>query len=154
MAFTLTKLEQERERLAIRRHEVSGLADAAIDSSQAAAATVEVLETRRRRLTDQRTELQQSTITAKQETESLSQRLWDLRHRLEGVERELARHTTTTSRLHSLVPKDAILGQLSDFIHPDPGLAPLLDRVWHDWLQLPVIKVDGLANTVMRRNDI
>jgi chromosome segregation protein len=81
---------------------------------------------------------------AKQHAESLGRELWELRHRLVGVERELARHTAATEQLLQVVPERSLIGQVSDFLHPEQGMAPVMERVWHDWLELPVIASDGL----------
>jgi chromosome segregation ATPase len=43
-----------------------------------------------------------------------------------------------------ILGRDAVIGQVGDFLSPEPGRAALLDRVWHDWLELPVIRADRL----------
>jgi chromosome segregation protein len=144
VAYAVTQLRQELKDLGARRKETADRADSAIDNSQNAAAAVEDLEGRRHQLASERAELQQSANTAKQEFESLGQTVWDLRHRLEGVERELARHSTATDRLASFLPDESLVGHVSDYLEPTGGLARLLDRVWHDWLELPVVRIDQL----------
>ncbi len=144
VAYTLKQLEHEREGLAARRAEVADRTDTAIESSRAAAAAAEELAEQRRALAAERSELVREEGTAKQRSESLGRELWELRHRLVGVERELARHTAATEQLLEIVPEQSVMGQVSDFLHPDHGMAPVFERVWHDWLELPVIASDGL----------
>jgi chromosome segregation protein len=145
LAYALTQLDQEREAVAGRRTEVAERADAAIENSQAAAVSADEVEDRRHELTAQRAELQQAATFAKQESEALGHELWELRHRLAGVERELGRHTAAVEQLVSILPAETLAGQVTDFLQPEPEFAALLDRVWHDWLELPVIRTDGLS---------
>ena len=142
--YALGQLEQERDRLAARRTELDERARQSAEISKKAIATVDEFEARRRELVNERTGLAEEANTAKHETESLGHELWELRHTLQGVERELARHTTDADQLSIFLPGDVIKGQVSDFLHPESGLAPLLDRVWQEWLELPVVELDGL----------
>jgi len=151
VAYTLNQLKHEREGLAARRAEVTERADAAIESSRAAATVAEELAEQRRTLAAERSELVREEGSAKQRSESLGRELWELRHRLVGVERELARHTTATEQLLEIVPDRALMGQVSDFLRPDQGMAPVLERVWHDWLELPVIASDHLDSAQLAR---
>ena len=144
LAYTLGQLEQERDRLAARRTELDERAHQSADVSKKAIAVVDELEARRRELVNERTSLAEEANTAKHETESLGHELWELRHTLHGVERELARHTTDADQLAGFLPTDAIKGQVSDFLHPESGLAPLLDRVWQERLELPVVELEAL----------
>jgi chromosome segregation protein len=144
VAYALKQLEHERQGLAARRAEVADRTDAAIESSRAAAGAAEELAEHRRALAAERSELVRDEGSAKQRSESLGRELWELRHRLVGVERELARHTAATEQLLEIVPAQSVMGQVSDFLHPDHGMAPVFERVWHDWLELPVIASDGL----------
>ena len=52
-----------------------------------------------------------------------------LRHSSGGVERELASHAAAGDRLGAVVPDEAVIGQVSDFLHPEEGAAAILDRV-------------------------
>jgi len=144
LTYSLDQLEQERDRLAARRTELDERARHSAEVSKQAIAAVEELEKRRRELVDERTGLAEEANTAKHETESLGHELWELRHTLQGVERELARRTTDADQLAKFLPGDVIKGQVSDYLHPEKGLAPLLDRVWHEWLELPVVELDTL----------
>ena len=144
--YTLGQLEQERDRLASRRSELEERARVSAGASKTAVAAVENLENRRRELVNERTSLAEDANTAKHETESLGHELWELRHALQGVERELARHTADADQLAGFLPTNAIRGQVSDFLHPENGLAPLLDRVWQEWLELPVVALDTLSD--------
>ncbi len=144
--YTLGQLEQERDRLAARRSELEERARQSADASRKAVAAVDELEGRRRELVGERTNLAEEANTAKHETESLGHELWELRHTLQGVERELARHTADAEQLASFLPRNSLQGQVSDFLHPETGLAPLLDRVWQEWLELPVVALDTLTD--------
>ena len=144
--YTLGQLELERDRLADRRNELEDRASLSADASKKAVAAVDDLEGRRRELVTERTSLAEDANTAKHETESLGHELWELRHTLQGVERELARHTADAEHLADFLPRKAIQGQVSDFLHPENGLAPLLDRVWQEWLELPVVALDTLTD--------
>ncbi len=144
LAYTLGQLEQERDRLLARRTELDERARQSADASKHAIAVVDELEGRRRGLVNERTGLAEEANTAKHETESLGHELWELRHTLQGVERELARHTTDADQLAKFLPSDVIKGQVSDYLHPETGLAPLLDRVWQEWLELPVVELEAL----------
>ncbi|HSN56835.1 MAG TPA: chromosome segregation protein SMC [Candidatus Sulfomarinibacteraceae bacterium] len=144
LAYSIGQLEQERDRLAARRSELDGRLGSAADASRAAVAAVEELEARRRELVAERGRLAGEATSARNETESLGHELWELRHTLQGVERELARHTLDPDQLTAVLPLDAVSGQVSDFLHPEPELAPVLDRVWQEWLELPVVDLADL----------
>ena len=146
LTYTLGQLEQERDRLAARRTELEDRAQLSATASKKAVSRVERLENRRSKLVDERTALAEEANSAKHETESLGHELWELRHTLQGVERDLARHTTDSDKLKNLVPADTFKGQVSDYLKPKKGLAPLLDRVWQEWLELPVVELDGLTD--------
>jgi len=145
LAYTLGQLEKESDRLAARRTELDERARQSAGVSRRTVAAVDVLEVRRRELVNERTTLAEEANTAKHETENLGHELWELRHTLQGVERELARHTTDADQLASFLSDGVIKGQVSDFLNPESGLAPLLDRVWQEWLELPVAELDTLS---------
>jgi chromosome segregation protein len=139
LAFTVGKLDQERERLQERRTETRRQYDAASTASRAAAAAAEELDRRRQGLASERATLIEEATAAKHEAESLGHTLWELRHRLAGVDRELARHTAAVDQLSALLPAQSLAGQISDYLHPEAGDAAVLDRVWADWVELPVV---------------
>jgi chromosome segregation protein len=145
LSYALGQLDQERGRLEARRKELGKSVGAAAERSRAAAKIAEELAARRRQLSDERARLREEATTTKQEAESLGHSLWELRHRLQGVERELARHAAATEHLSGLMPPDQIAGQLGDYLHPAAELAPVFDRVWREWLELPVVRTDGLS---------
>jgi len=146
LAYSVSRLEQERDQLAARRTEIAERARASAEASSSAIAAVEALEGRRRTLTDERAALAETATSARHETENLGHELWELRHQLQGVERELARHTTDVDELSTALPGASVKGQVSDFLDPEPGTAPLLDRVWQDLLELPVIDMRDLTD--------
>ncbi|NOZ79255.1 MAG: AAA family ATPase, partial [Acidobacteria bacterium] len=76
--------------------------------------------------------------------EALRHRAWEITHRVTGIEHELARHAAALDQVATLLPLSALAGQVSDFLHPRPTDAALLDRVWHDLLELPAVRVDEL----------
>jgi chromosome segregation protein len=144
LAYTLSQLEQDRDRLSARRSELDERAKLSAETSKKAVAAVEKLEKRRSGLIEERSTLAEEANTVKHETENLGHELWELRHTLEGVERELARHTTDSEKLSSFLPPESVKGQLSDSLRPAKGLASVLDRVWQEWLELPVVKLATL----------
>jgi chromosome segregation protein len=144
VGYALTQLEHERDGLATRRAAVADRADTAIEAGRAAAAVAEKLAEQRQTLATERSALVREEGNAKQDAESLGRELWELRHRLIGIERELARHTAATEQLLEVIPERSLIGQVSDFLHPEQGMAPVMERVWHDWLELPVIASAGL----------
>jgi chromosome segregation protein len=145
LTYALDQLGHERTRLAARRGELeTGLREAS-ERSRAASHAADELAARRRELADERTRLREASNAAKHESESLGHTLWELRHRLQGVERELARHAATGEQLAALMPAEAVSGQLGDFLHPPAELAPVLDRAWREWLELPVVRCRSLS---------
>jgi len=146
LAFALDQLGHEKQRLSERRKELETALSEATERSRGAAHDADELATRRRELAEERTRLREEATAAKHESESLGHTLWEIRHRLQGVERELARHAATAEQLSHLVPSESVAGQLGDFLHPSPELAPILDRAWREWLELPVVRTRGLSS--------
>ena len=144
LAYSIGQLELERDRLSARRTELDERLRVTADASRSAVAKVEELEQRRRGLVDERGRLAGEATGAKHESETLGHELWELRHTLQGVERELAHHTIDPDQLGTIIPRDAISGQVSDFLHPEPELTAILDRVWQEWLELPVVTLADL----------
>jgi len=144
VAYSLGQVDQERERLQTRRRENGERYDTAFTASGEASARVETLRGRRKSLVDQRSQLSENVTTARRETEALGHTAWELRHRLTGVERQLAAHTAATDQLATVLPAEVIAGQVSDYLHPDPELADDLDRMWREWLELPVVRAADL----------
>ncbi len=70
---------------------------------------------------------------------------------LQGVEREIARHAAAAEQLGNLAPAEQMAGQLGDYLHPKPELAPVLDRVWREWLELPVVRTTTLSPEQIER---
>jgi chromosome segregation protein len=143
LAFALDQLGHEKQRLTDRRKELEESLRGASERSRSAAQAADELAARRRQLADARTRLREEATAAKHESESLGHTLWELRHRLQGIAREMARHAATAEQLAQLVPSGEVAGQLGDFLHPAPELAPLLDRAWKEWLELPVMRTRG-----------
>jgi len=140
LAYALTKLDQERERLQERRTETRQQYDAASSASKAAASAAEELDRRRQSMASERAALNEESTAAKHEVESLGHTLWELRHRLAGIDRELARHATAVDQLAGILPPESLAGQVSDYLQPEAALAPVLDRVWADRIELPVVR--------------
>ncbi len=150
LSYSLEQLEHESTTLDGRLAESDARYRAAAEDSQHATAAVEELELRRRGLVERRTGLQEEARTSRNEAESLGQELWNLRHRLAGVERELARHSALSEQLTECLPSDMLDGQLSDYLSPRKDQTGLLDRVWSDWLELPVIRCEGLSTKQLK----
>ncbi len=138
-SYAVGQLEQERDRLAGRRGEVEGRFASAGTASREAADRVAALETARRAMVEERGEVVAAVAELKRRGDALGHAVWDLRHRLTGIEREQARLSAAAEEVTQRLPEGAVRGQLSRFLQPEPGLAPVLDRVWRDWLQLPVV---------------
>jgi chromosome segregation protein len=145
LAYALEQLEHERTRLTARRTELDGNLREASERSRKATHAADELAARRHELADERTRLREEANATKHESESLGHALWECRHRLQGVERDLARHAATGEQLAAVLPPDAVTGQVGDFLHPPAELAPLLDRAWREWLELPVVQRSGLT---------
>jgi chromosome segregation protein len=151
LAYALTQLEQERERLTIRRNELDSRFAEASTASAAAAVASERLDDQRASLAAERSALNDRAAAAKREAETLGHSAWELRHRLAGVTGELARHAAARDQLAPELPEGAILGQVSDWLAPEAGLASLLDHAWRDWLELPVVAISDLEPTILER---
>ena len=142
--YAVGQLEQERTRLTGRRAEVEKRFADVGAASRAAAERVATLETARRTLVEERGEVVAAAAELKRRSDTLGHAVWDLRHRLTGIEREQARLAAAVEEVAQRLPEGAVRGQLSRFLHPEPGLAPVLDRVWREWLQLPVVDAGAL----------
>jgi chromosome segregation protein len=150
LTFALGQFAQERSRLQQRHEELGDSIRDAAKKSREAAQVANELAARRRTLSDERTRLRDETTNAKQQAESLGHTLWELRHRLQGVEKEIARHAAAAEQLAKLAPAEEMAGQLGDYLHPMPELAPVLDRVWREWLELPVIRSKDLSSEQLK----
>ena len=145
VAYVLGQLEHERTALAARRDDTESRYRAAVEDSRSASSAAQELDGRRRELVEQRGRLADEARTAKDEAENLGRELWKHRQSLAAIERELARHAAVLDQLVTVLPAGNLTGQVGDFLDPAPGLAPLLDRVWSDWLELPVIAAASVA---------
>jgi len=144
LTYVVGQLEHEQERIAERRRQAEAHAAEAVAASRASAAAVERVERERRELVDDRGRLQEEASAARQTAESAGHDAWELRHRIAGVERELARHTAAAEQLAAHLPEGALAGQVSDRLRPDAGVAPVLDRLWSEWLELPLVRAASL----------
>jgi chromosome segregation protein len=146
LTYALGQLAQDRTRFGERHEELAGSVREAAEKSRGASQIAEELASRRRKLSDERARLRDEASRAKQEAESLGHTLWELRHRSQGVEREIARHAAAADQLANLAPAEQMAGQLGDYLNPAAELAPVLDRVWREWLELPVIRSRTLSS--------
>ncbi len=145
IVYATAQLEKERERLTARREEaLDRLANARSEAEDAARRVAE-LEEGRSELLRRREALAVELAEAGRETERLGHELWEARHALNGLERELARRTGPAERLEALLSGTRVSGQVSDFLDPDPEVAALLDRAWRTWLDLPVVDAGELG---------
>jgi len=142
--YAVGQLEQERTRMAGRRGEVEQRFTNAGTASREAAERVASIETVRRAMVEERGEVVAAAAELKRRGDTLGHAAWDLRHRLTGIEREQARLAAAVEEVAERLPEGAVRGQLSRFLHPEPGLAAVLDRVWREWLQLPVVEAGAL----------
>jgi chromosome segregation protein len=145
LTYAIGQLEQDGKRLETRRGELESSVREAARKSRTAAQAAEKLRARRHELADERARLREETTTAKQESESLDHALWEMRHRLQGVQRELARQAAAAEHLRSVLPQEALAGQLGDYLNPPPELTKILDKAWREWLELPVVRTTRLS---------
>jgi chromosome segregation protein len=146
LTYALGQLTQDRARLEERRRELGSSVGEAASRSREAARVAEELSSRRRELSEQRARLRDQAGKAKQESESLGHTLWNLRHRLQGVEKQIARYAAAAEQIGAIAPPDQVAGQLGDYLHPEPELAAVFDRVWREWLELPVVHATTLSS--------
>ncbi len=148
-SYTLEQLTGEIERATARRADVEQRFQAARSEAAEASRVAEQARARRDELAERRSKLMEATGAAGREAEALGHRLWELRHRLAGVERDLARHAAALEQVTLLVPEASLAGQVSDYLSPDPGVAGDLDTVWRDWLELPVVQLEELPGATL-----
>ncbi|MCD4748130.1 MAG: chromosome segregation protein SMC, partial [Thermoanaerobaculales bacterium] len=139
LSYSGTQLEQERDRIEARRQEVSVRHEEALVAGKDALEVVSGMEESRSVLVEERSRIREDAQETKQNADSLSHQTWEFRHRLSGVERELARHTAVSDRLAEVLPEDCLAGRLIDYLHPKAGASQFLDRVWGELLELPVV---------------
>ena len=151
LSYVAGQLGHEEERLQGRAVEAAARVEETTAVSRAAAAAAGELERQRRELADRRGASQHDADAARREAEAAGHEAWELRHRLAGIERELASSTAAADELAGLLGEDAILGQVSDVLQPPTELAPLLDRLWADWLELPRLAAADLPAADCRR---
>ncbi len=144
LAYTLTQLAQEEERLGRRRAELQEQFEAVRAESAATAGRLEEARQRRDTAASGRQAAAEAAEAAGREAEAVGHRLWELRHRIAGIDGELARFHAAVEQVARLIPESALAGQLSDYLSPAPGSAAPLDRVWKEWLELPVARLDAL----------
>jgi chromosome segregation protein len=144
LSYALGQIQQENQRLEVRHRELSKAVKQATAKSREAAETARRIASRRRELADERDRLREASNNAKHDAEALGHDLWELRHRLHGIERELARQAAAAEALREIIPDEHLAGTLGDYLHPEADLAPVLDRAWREWLELPVVLVRDL----------
>ena len=144
LAYAAGQVEHERERIEQRLATAEERHRTTSDATRTTAAALDEVEGRRSAVLAERTRTQGEESAARQEAETRGSAAWDLRHRLQGVDRELARHAAPPEALEGIVAPEAIVGRVSDALAPAPEIAPLLDRVWSDRLDLPVVSLRHL----------
>ncbi len=141
LAYSRTSLNHERERVAGRYRESREQHEEARATAAVAAKRHEELEAQRRHLEEERSGKDSEIADADHRLERLGDELWNLRHTRDGAERELARTQAAVDQVSAVLADEDVFGQVSDYVHPDAELAPVLDRVWRELLDLPVISV-------------
>ena len=139
LAYGGTQLEQEADRLDQRREDVARRHGEAVEKVRQALEAAGALEETRSSLVRERSQAREQAQASKQDAESLSHQVWEHRHRLSGIERELARNTAAAESLVDVLGENSVLGLVGDFLQPHPDRAAELDRVWGQWLELPVV---------------
>ena len=150
LSYTLGQLAQEEERLARRRTELGEQFEAVRAESTTSANRLEETRLRRDAASAGRQAAAEAAAAAGREAEAVAHRLWEIRHRLAGIDGELARFHAAVEQVARLIPESALAGQLSDFLSPAPGAAEVLDRVWREWLELPVAQLDALPEATLK----
>ncbi len=152
LAYAGGQLEHESERLEERRRDVSERHGEAVARMREALEAAGALEETRATLVRERSQAREEAQESKQDAESLSHQVWEYRHQLSGIERELARHTAAADSLVGVLGPGAVLGLVGDFLKPKGDHATELDRVWGPWLEMPV--VDEVSASAERLADL
>ncbi len=146
VSYSSTQLEAEKSRLAERQKEIETRHQKALAESSEACRLAGALDEQRSELRTRRNSLRTLAQVLKEKTEKFSDEAWENRHRLTGVERELSRFNAEIEKISKLLPESVFLGRLADYLNPSPEWVEILDRVWSDRLELPVLDgtlVDG-----------
>lgn len=146
LVYSGAQLEQEAERLDQRRADVSERHGEAVARVREALEVAGALEETRAKLVRERSRAREEAQTSKQDAESLSHQVWEYRHRLSGIERELARHTAAADSLVDVLGDAAVLGLVGGFLQPQADRATELDRVWGPWLEMPVVDEAAISS--------
>ncbi len=148
VAYERTRLERESGQLEGRRREALARLEREREAAAAAEARRGELTARRAEAVAAMEELRAAAAEVDGVLERSGHLLWEARHRLAGVESELERRAARAEEVEGLLPEVRVAGQVGDFLDPEPEAAPLLDRAWGPWLELPVVEADDLASAV------
>lgn len=139
VSYSLSQLEAESKKLGERQAEIEIRHSEVISEGTEVCRLVAELDQKRSELRNRRNNLRVEAQNSKKEAEELSNEAWENRHRLTGIERELSRFNEEIEKVSKLLPEGVFLGRLADFLNPSPEWVGLIDRVWSDRLELPVL---------------
>jgi chromosome segregation protein len=151
LSYSMTSLQHERERVATRYADANEQYEAARQKAASAAKHHQDLDARRHHLEHERNEVDDQIADVDHRLERLGDDQWNLRHTREGIERQLARTQAAVDQVTAVLADEDVFGQVSDYLHPAPELAPVLDRVWRELLDLPVISVAASRSELVQR---
>ena len=150
-AFQRKRLAAEAERL--RTHLAAAAqaeeeASARLRTSEAAAGAS---EENRRKLRFSLDALLARAAVASGERDRVAHARWQAHHERAGLQRQLASARALPQALARLLPDEAVLGTVADFLDPPGELAPLLDRAWGELLSLPVVRDREAGSVLLER---
>jgi len=150
VSYSLSQLGAEAKRLEERQTQIESRHAEAISEGTEACRVAAELDEEKSQLRSRRNVLRVQAQDHKEEHEKLSNQAWEYRHRLTGVERELSRFNDEIERVARLLPEGVFLGRLADFLTPAPEWVEVLDRVWSDRLELPVLDGALVDNEILQ----
>ncbi len=145
LTYAVSQADQEVARLDGRRADTGERLAAASGARTQAAAVAESLAETRRAEEEVRARTAADVAEAKRAAEAHGHIAWELRHRLAGLDRELASHAAALDQVAAFLPADAVDGQVSDHLAPAADVIPWLDRVWGALLEMPVVRQTSLS---------
>jgi len=139
ISYSLSQLDSEKKRLEKRSEEVVSRHAGAREATKAADELAAKLEEERAALASRKIALRNSVQEIKENSEKISSRMWEARHELTGIERDLSRVDAAMEKIAAELPGEILLGRVGDFLDPDPAHIRHMDRVWADEIDLPVL---------------
>jgi len=142
ISYSSTQLDAERQRLKLRLESIDKKHGEAMNLSAESCRVSRELDEMRAEKISKRNQLRLQTQQLKETSEQLSGKAWEERHRLTGIERELSRINAALEKVAAFLPPGALLGRIGDFLDPEAELVDILDRIFSDLLEMPVLKAE------------